>query len=137
MNYKDKIGTNENPMLLRTPPQTSEYKMHVDEKNGKEILICTVKSTVLHYDIRCIEDLYRMLIEYGDWMELGSKDEKMEAVPNTVEYWARSSSNPIGGWYGLRKGFRGRFGMYVPPLLEALSLAELTHEKRGNKMKAY
>ena len=136
MNYREKIGTKENPMVLKTPPLSSEYTMHVDEKDGVEILVCTVKSTVLHYDIRCLEDLHSMLKDQGDWMELGSKDEKVETTEGTVEHWGRSSNNPIGGWYGLKKGFRGRFGMYIPPLMEALGLVELTHEKRGNKMRA-
>ena len=136
MNFKEKIGTKDNPMVLKTPPLSSEYTMHVDEKDGKEILVCTVKTTILHYDIRCIIDLHEMLKERGDWMELGSKDEKAETKPDTIEHWGRSSNNPIGSWYGLKKGFKGRFGMYIPPLMEALALAELTHDKRGNKMKA-
>ena len=136
MNYKEKIGTKDNPLKLKTPPLTSEYTMHVAEKEGKEVLVCTVKTTVLHYDMRCIEDLHKMLQAYGDWMALGSKDEKAEAKPDTVEYWGRSSDNPIGGWYGLKKGFKGRFGMYIPPLLEYLGLAEVEHNKRNNRMKA-
>jgi hypothetical protein len=136
MNYKELIGTKENPLVLKTPPLTSEYTMHVDEKDGKEILVCTVKTTVLHYDIRCIEDLHLMLKERADWMLLGSKDEKQETEPETIEHWGRSAENPIGGWYGLKKGFRGRFGMYIPPLMEHLGLAEVEHNKRGNRMKA-
>ncbi|WP_299272498.1 DUF6855 family protein [uncultured Psychroserpens sp.] len=136
MNYKEKIGTKDNPIKLKTPPLSSEYTMHVGEKDGKEILVCTVKSTILHYDIRCIEDAYLMLKERNDWIELGSKDEKAETKPNTFEHWGRSTNNPIGGWYGLKKGLRGRFGMYIPPLLEAMGLAEVTHKKRGNSMRA-
>ncbi len=135
MNYKEKIGSKENPLILKTPPLSSEYTMHVGEKDGKEILVCTVKATVLHYDIRCIEDLHKMLKNHGDWMELGSKDEKVETKPDTVEHWARSLDNPVGGWYGIKKGLRGRFGMYIPPLMEALGLAVLTHDARGNKMR--
>ncbi|OJJ17576.1 hypothetical protein BKI52_27325 [marine bacterium AO1-C] len=136
MNYKEKIGTKENPLTLKTPPHTSEYTMHVDEKDGQEILVCTVKTTILHYDIRCLNDLHEMLKAHGDWMLLGSKDEKQEAKPDTVEHWGRSSENPIGGWYGLKKGFKGRFGMYIPPLMEYLGLAEVEHNKRNNKMRA-
>jgi len=136
MNYKERIGTKENPLHLNTPPLSSEYTMHVDEKDGKDILVCTVKSTILHYDIKCIEDLYNMLKKRGDWMELASKDEKIQTKPDTIEDWGRSVDNPIGGWYGLKKGFRGRFGMYMPPLMEALGLAEVTHNARGNKMRA-
>lgn len=136
MNYREVIGTKENPITLKTPPLSSEYTMHVDEKDGKEVLICTVKTTVLHYDIRCINDLHQMLKEHNDWMLLGSKDEKQETEPETVEHWARSTENPIGGWYGLKKGLRGRFGMYIPPLMEHLGLAEVEHNKRGNRMKA-
>ena len=77
-----------------------------------------------------------MLRKHGDWMELASKDEKQDTKEGTVEHWGRDANNPIGGWYGLRKGYRGRFGMYIPPLMESLGLAEVTHEKRGNKMRA-
>ena len=136
MNYREKIGTKESPMGLKTPPLTSDYTMHVEEKDGKDILVCTVGKTVLHYNINCIHDLHDMLKKHGDWMELGSKDEKQETREGTVEHWGRSPANPVGGWYGLKKNFRGRFGMYIPPLMEALGLAELSHEKRGNKMRA-
>lgn len=136
MNYKESIGTKENPLALKTPPQTSDYTMHVDEKEGKEILVCTVGKTILHYDIRCIKDLHQMLIEAGDWVLLGSKDEKAIAKEGTVEFWGRSEDNPIGGWYGLKKNFRGRFGMYLPPLMEYLGLAEVEHNARNNSMKA-
>jgi hypothetical protein len=128
--------TKDNPWKLKTPPQTSEYEMYVDTKDGKEIIVCTVGTTVLHYDYRALADLHKMLQEHGDWMELGSKDEKQEAVEGTVEYWARSSKNPIGGWYGLKKGFRGRFAMYIPPLMEELGLAEVEHNPRNNRMRA-
>ena len=133
---KKKIGTKEQPLQLKTPPQTSEYTMHVDTKDGKDILVCTVGKTVLHYDYRCSDDLHTMLKKHGDWMELGSADEQKPAKEGTVEAWGRSADNPVGGWYGLKKGLRGRFGMYLPPLLEALGLAELTHEAKGNKMRA-
>lgn len=128
--------TKDNPWKLKTPPQTSEYEMYVAEKDGKEIIVCTVGTTVLHYDYRCLADLHEMLKKHGDWIELGSKDEKQEAQAGTVEYWARSSDNPIGGWYGLKKNFRGRFGMYIPPLMEELGLAEVEHNPRNNRMKA-
>ena len=129
-------GTKENPWILQTPPLSSEYTMYKDTRDGKDILVCTVGSTVLFYDYRCLNDLHSMLKEHGDWIELGSADEQKEAKEGTVEAWGRSVKNPVGGWYGLKKGFRGRFGMYVPPLLERLGLAELTHDARGNKMKA-
>jgi len=134
MNYK--IGTKENPMALKTPPQTSEYTMHVDQKDGKDILVCTVGKTVLHYNIGIIDDLQNMLKAHGDWIELGSADEQKPAKEGTVEAWGRSENNPVGGWYGIKKGFRGRVGMYIPPLMEALGLAEVTHEAKNNKMRA-
>ena len=136
MNYKQQIGTKENPMSLKTPPLTSEYTMHVEDRDGKEILVCTVGKTVLLYNIDCIKDLQEMLKKHGDWMELGSADEQKPAREGTVEAWGRSEKNPAGGWYGLKKGLRGRFGMYVPPLMEALGLAEVTHDAKGNKMRA-
>ena len=133
--YKSKIGTKDKPLELKTPPGTATYTMHVDAKDGSEILVCTVGTTVLHYDMRSIDDLAAMLKQHGDWMLLGSKDEKQETKEGTVEHWARSTDNPIGGWYGLKKNFRGRFAMYMPPLLEHLGLAEVEHNARDNRMR--
>jgi hypothetical protein len=99
-------------------------------------LVCTVGKTVLHYNLICIDDLHKMLKKHNDWMEPGSADEQKPAKEGTVEAWGRSESNPVGGWYGLKKGLRGRFGMYIPPLMEALGLAEVTHDSKGNKMRA-
>ena len=129
-------GTKENPWLLKTPPQSSDFTMHMDIKDGNEILVCAVGKTILHYDYRCLKDLHEMLKKHGDWMELGSADEQKPAKEGTVEAWGRSANNPVGGWYGLKKGLRGRFGMYIPPLMEKLGLAEVTHEAKGNKMRA-
>lgn len=128
--------TKDNPWKLKTPPLTSEYEMYVDEKDGKEIIVCVVGKTILHYDYRAINDLHEMLKAHGDWMLLGSKDQKVETKEGTVEHWGRSADNPIGGWYGLKNGFKGGFGMYMPPLMEALGLAEVEHEKRNNRMRA-
>ena len=132
---KYSIGTKGQPMVKK-PPLTSEYTMHVEQKDGNDILVCTVGKTVLHYNIACIDDLHTMLKQHGGWMELGSADEQKPAKEDTVEAWARFEKNPVGGWYGLKKGFRGRFGMYIPPLMEALGLAEVTHNAKGNLMKA-
>jgi hypothetical protein len=110
--------------------------MHAETIGGREVIVCTVGKTVLHYDRRCLEDLHAMLKEHGDWMELGAADEQKPAKDGTVEAWGRSANNPLGGWYGLKKGLRGRFGMYVPPLMEALGLAELTHDAKNNRMRA-
>ncbi len=133
---KNKIGTKQNPMAFKTPPLSSDFTMHVDEKDGKEILVCTVGKTILHYDIRIINDLHAMLKAHGDWMELGSTDEQKPAKEGTVEAWGHAENKPVGGWYGLKKVFRGRVGMYIPPLIEALGLAEVTHLPKGNKIKA-
>ena len=130
-------GTKESPWKLKTPPGTAGYEMYKDvNKEGKEVIVCTVGKTVLHYDARCINDLNAMLKKHGDWMELGGADEQKPAKEGSVEAWGRSEKNPVGGWYGLKKGLRGRFGVYVPPLMEALHLVELTHEAKNNKMKA-
>jgi hypothetical protein len=129
-------GSKANPWQLKTPPQTSEYTLYRDETLNPPALVCTVGKTILLYDVRCIEDLYAMLKTHGDWMELGSADEQKPAKEGTVEAWGRSSENPIGGWYGLKKGLRGRFGMYIPPLLERLGLAEVEHKPKGNRMRA-
>jgi hypothetical protein len=130
------FATKENPMVLKTPPLTSEYTMYVDQKDGNDVLVCTVGKTILFYNINILDDLHAMLKAHGDWMELGSADEQKPAKEGTVEAWGRSENNPVGGWYGLKKGLRGRVGMYIPPLMEALGLAEVTHDARGNKMKA-
>ena len=129
-------GTQASPWQLKTPPQTSDFTMHRDVRDGKDVLVCTVGKTVLMYDARCLDDLHAMLKSHGDWMELGSADEQKDAKDGTVEAWGRSPGNPVGGWYGLKKGLRGRFGMYVPPLMEALGLAEVEHNPRGNRMRA-
>jgi hypothetical protein len=129
-------GTKENPWVLKTPPGTSEYQMYRDESTDPPSLVCQVGSTQLRYDLRAIDELHAMLREHGEWMDLGAADEQKEAKEGTVEAWGRSATNPRGGWYGLRKGYRGRFGMYLPPLLEELGLAELTHDARNNKMRA-
>lgn len=129
-------GTKEDPWKLKTPPLSSDYKMYKDEKDGKAVIVCVVGKTTLFYDYRCLADLQAMLKKHGDWMELGSADEQKAAKEGTVEAWGRSENNPVGGWYGLKKGLRGRFGMYIPPLMEKLGLAEVTHDARGNKMRA-
>ena len=129
-------GTRENPWKLKTPPQTSVYEMYKDVKDAREIIVCVVGKTVLHYDARAINDLHEMLKKHGDWMELGAADEQKPAKDGTVEAWGRSAQNPVGGWYGLKKGLRGRFGMYMPPLLEELGLAEVEHNPKNNRMRA-
>jgi len=128
--------TKDNPWQLKTAPGTSAYTMHADTKDGKAILVCTVGSTVLHYDARAVNDLYNMLKAHGDWMDLGGTDEQKPAPDGTVEAWGRSENNPVGGWYGLKKGLRGRFGVYLPPLLEALGLVELEHNAKNNRVRA-
>lgn len=110
--------------------------MYRDTRDGVDVIVCTVGATVLLYDGRCLDDLRNMLQAHGDWMELGSADEQKPAKDGTVEAWARAADNPVGGWYGLKKGFRGRFGMYVPPLMEHLGYAELEHNPRNNRMRS-
>ena len=129
-------GTKQDPWVLTTPPGTSHYTMYKDEDGDPPALVCQVGSTTLKYHLRAIEDLHAWLSEQGDWVPLGAADEKKAATPGTVEAWGRSPDNPIGGWYGLRNGYRGRFGMYLPPLLETLGLAEITHHPRNNSMRA-
>jgi hypothetical protein len=129
-------GTKDDPWVLTTPPGTSEYRVWRDEGADPPALVCQVGSTKLMYRLSAVEDLHAMLKEHGDWMPLGSADENKAAADGTVEAWGRDPANPVGGWYGLRKGYRGRFGMYLPPLLEALGLAEVEHNPRNNRMRA-
>jgi hypothetical protein len=129
-------GTREDPWVLKTPPGTSEYTAYRDDGADPPAMVAQVGKTEVRYQLRAIEDLHGMLKEHGDWMPLGSADEQKAAADGTVEAWGRSPTNPVGGWYGLKKGLRGRFGMYVPPVLEALGLAEVEHNPRNNRMRA-
>ena len=129
-------GTREDPWVLATPPGTSEYEAYREPDAEPPALVVQVGTTQLRYHLSCIDDLHAMLTERGDWVLLGNADEQKEARPGTVEAWGRSADNPVGGWYGLKKGLRGRFGNYVPPVLEALGLAEVEHAARNNRMRA-
>jgi hypothetical protein len=129
-------GTADDPWQLTTAPGSSSYTMHRDESADPPALVCQVGSTQLRYLLRAVEDLHAWLREQGGWVPLGAADEKKDAAPGTVEAWGRSPDNPVGGWYGLRNGYRGRFGMYLPPLLETLGLVELTHDARNNSVRA-
>jgi len=129
-------GTREDPRVLTTPPGTSEFAAQRDAEQDPPALVVQVGTTQLRYHLRCIEDLHAMLVERGDWVLLGNADEQKAAKPDTVEAWGRSEDNPVGGWYGLKKGLRGRFGTYVPSVLEALGLAEVEHQARNNRMRA-
>ena len=129
-------GTSTKPWQLKTPPGSSAFTAYRDEAADPPALVVTVGKTELRYHLRCIEDLHAMLKKHGDWMLLGSADEQKPAAEGTVEAWGRSPKNPVGGWYGLKKGLRGRFGMYVPPVLEVLGLAEVEHNPKNNRMRA-
>jgi hypothetical protein len=129
-------GTRADPWVLRTPPGQSEYTAFRDESLDPPALVAQVGKTELRYDLRCLDDLHAMLAAHGDWMPLGSADEQKPAAEGSVEAWARSPENPVGGWYGLKKGLRGRFANYVPPVLEVLGRAEVEHNPRNNRMRA-
>ena len=129
-------GSKEEPWQLKTPSGTSEYIMYQDQTIDPPTLVCIIGKTELRYHLRCLEDLHVMLKAHGDWMPLGSADEQKPAAEGTVEAWGRSTKNPVGGWYGLKKGLRGRFAMYVPPLMEALGMVELEHNAKNNRIRA-
>jgi hypothetical protein len=129
-------GTRERPWVLKTPPGTSEFQAFRDAALTPPALVVQVGKTEVRYHLRGLDDLHAMLKKHGDWMPLGSADEQKEAAPGTVEAWARSSKNPVGGWYGLKKGLRGRFAMYVPPVMEVLKMAEVEHNPKNNRMRA-
>jgi len=129
-------GTREKPWVLKTPSGLSEFKAYRDETSAPPALVVTVSSTELRYQLRCLDDLHAMLKAHGDWMPLGNADEQKPAAPGTVEAWGRSPTNPVKGWYGLKKGLRGRFGNYVPPVMETLGLAEVEHNPKNNRMRA-
>ena len=129
-------GTTDDPWVLKTPPGSSEYQMWRDDAGDPPAIICQVGGTQLKYAARAIDDLHAWLKAQGDWVPLGGADEQKPAPEGTVEAWGRDPANPNGGWYGLKKGLRGRLGVYMPPLLEALGLAEITHDAKNNKMRA-
>jgi uncharacterized protein DUF6855 len=129
-------GTRDKPWKLKTPSGQSEYEAYRDDSADPPALVVQVGTTELRYALRAIDDLHAMLKGHGDWMPLGSTDEQKPAAEGTVEEWARSPDNPVGGWYGLRKGMRGRFANYVPPVLEQLGLADVEHNPRNNRMRA-
>ncbi len=132
----DGTGTTDDPWRLTTAPGSSEYTMHRDPDADPPALVCQVGSTRLSYRAGAVEDLHAWLLEQGDWVDLGAADESKVPAVGTVEAWGRDPQNPVGGWYGLRSGYRGRFGMYLPPLLEGLGLVELTHDPRNNRVRA-
>ena len=129
-------GSREQPWVLKTPPGSSEFTAYRDEAADPPALVVQVGKTEVRYKLRCLDDLHAMLEAHGDWMPLGSADEQKPAADGTVEAWARSPQNPVGGWYGLKKGLRGRFANYVPPVMEVLGLAEVEHQPRNNRMRA-
>jgi hypothetical protein len=129
-------GTKDAPWQLTTPPGTAKFEAYRDEQAEPPALVVQVGKTQLRYHLRCIEDLTAMLAKHGDWLLLGAADEQKDAAEGTVEAWGRAKSNPVKGWYGLKKGLRGRFGMYVPPVLEAMGLAEVEHNPKNNRMRA-
>ena len=129
-------GTRASPWKLKTPSGGSEFVAFKDEALDPPSLVVQVGSTELRYQLRCIDDLHKMLKKHGDWMVLGNADEQKPAADGTVEAWGRSPKNPVGGWYGIKKGLRGRFGNYVPPVLETLGLAEVEHNPKNNRMRA-
>ena len=133
---KSSDGTRENPWVLMTPSGGSEFQAFRDDSLDPPALVVQVGKTELRYHLGCLDDLHAMLKAHGDWMPLGNADEQKPAAEGTVEAWARSPSNPVGGWYGLKKGLRGRFGNYVPPVMEVLGLAEVEHQPRNNRMRA-
>lgn len=129
-------GTKDDTWTLKTPPGTSEFKAYRDQTADPPAIIVWVGKTELKYQLRSLDDLHKMLKEKGDWMPLGSADEQKPAAEGTVEAWGRSPKNPVGGWYGIKKGLRGRFANYIPPIMEALGLAEVEHNPKNNRMRA-
>ena len=136
MGEANESGTRDDPWRLATPPGGSTFEAYLAPDASAPALVVIVGKTELRYALRCIEDLHAMLLDHGDWMALGGADEQKPAPEGSVEAWGRADSNPVGGWYGLKKGLRGRFGVYVPPVLERLGLAEVEHQARNNRMRA-
>ncbi|MCI4319256.1 MAG: hypothetical protein L3K23_03870 [Thermoplasmata archaeon] len=129
-------GTRDRPWKLTTPSGGSEFLAFRDESLSPPALVVQVGKTELRYQLRCLDDLRVYLKSKGDWVPLGGADELKPAADGTVEAWGRSPKNPVGGWYGLKKGLRGRFGVYVPPVMKVLGLAEVENNPKNNRMRA-
>lgn len=129
-------GTPDDPWILKTPSLSSEYQAWRDETLKPPALVIQVGTTKLSYQLRCLEDLPTMLKKRGDWVALGNADEGKPTPEGSIEAWARDPKNPVGGYYGLRKGYRGRFANYVTPVLELLGRIELEHGPKNNRARA-
>ena len=129
-------GTKDDPWRLKTPPGVSEYQAWRDDTRDPPALVVQGGTAQLSYQWRAIDDAADMLPATGDWVYLGNADEGKPVKDGSLEAWARDAANPVGGYYGLRKGYRGRFGNYVSPVLELLGLAELEHNPRNNRIRA-
>ncbi|KNG94049.1 DUF6855 family protein [Pseudaestuariivita atlantica] len=129
-------GTADDPWILKTPPLSSSFQAWKDEARDPPAVVVQVGTTQLSYQLRALDDAAEMLRTHGDWMPLGNADEGKPVKDGTFEAWARDPGNPVGGYYGLRKGYRGRFANYVGPILEHLGLAELEHNARNNRIRA-
>lgn len=129
-------GTGDDPWQLKTPPLKSDFLVWKEEDHDPPRLVVKVGVTVLSYQLRALEDAHAMLRAHGDWMPLGNADEGKPVKEGTLEAWARDTANPVGGYYGLRKGYRGRFANYITPVMELLGLVELEHNARNNRVRA-
>ena len=118
-------GTRKNPWTLKTPGGAVEFVAYRDPAHNPPAIVVRVEGAERRYHLRCLNDLDEMLKARGDWMPLGGAAEKEPAAAGSVEAWARSTKNPVRGWYGLTKGSRGNFASYIPPIMQALTLAEV------------
>ncbi len=129
-------GTPDDPWKLKTPSLTSEFEAWTDSTQTPPALVVQVGTTRLSYQLRALDDAHAMLKAHGDWMPLGNADEGKPTKEYTLEHWARSETNPMAGYYGLRKGYRGRFANYITPVMELLGMVELEHTPRNNRVRA-
>jgi hypothetical protein len=126
----DVPGTRRRPWKLKAADDGAPFQAWRDPAGSPPAIVVRSGATEIRFHLRCLNDLHEMLKERGDWMPLGAAGERATASSDSVEAWARSSGNPVRGWYGLTPGLRGRFGAFVPPIMQALELVEVDPEGR-------
>jgi hypothetical protein len=129
-------GMRRNPWVLKAVDGTTDFNAYRDAALNPPAIVVLVGETELRYHLRCLDDLYEMLKDRGGWVPLGRAAELQQPPEGSVEAWARSARNPLGGWYGLQKGSRGHFALYIPAIMRVLDLAEVEEEPGGGRMRA-
>jgi hypothetical protein len=120
-----------------TTPTGKQFNFEVDAQE-KCIIITSQNNFKFRYRLCALKDLLVWLKDNcgGKWVYLGSRGEEETPKEGTVEKWARSSTNPVGGFYGITPGRKGRFASYIPSILEYYCFVEIEHKPQNNRIRA-